>query len=106
MLYFNKMAKEKISKQQVLHIAHLCNLTLSEKEIEKLSEMLTDTVDYIKILDELDTKDTPETYQVTGKTNVFQNKDEENTTLSQKEALSNARNVIKGMFSTKGVFDR
>ena len=68
------MTKEKISKEQVLHIANLCNLTLSEKEIDKLSEMLTDTVDYIKILEELDTSNTLETYQVTGKTNVFQKK--------------------------------
>lgn len=100
------MTKEKISKEQVLHIANLCNLTLNEKEIAKLSEMLTDTVDYIKILEELDTKDTPETYQVTGKTNVFQKDNEKKTTLSQKEALSNAKEEIKSMFATKAVFDR
>ena len=100
------MTKEKISKEQVLHIADLCNLTLSEEEIEKLAEMLTDTVDYIKILDELDTKNTPETYQVTGKTNVFQKDSEKATTLSQKESLSNAKEVIKEMFGTKAVFER
>ena len=100
------MTKEKISKEQVLHIADLCNLTLNKEEIDKLSEMLTDTVGYIKILEELDTNNVKETYQVTGKTNVFQENDEKNTTLSQKEALSNAHRVIKKMFSTKGVFDR
>ena len=100
------MTKEKISKEQVLHIANLCNLTLSDKEIDKRSVKLTDTVDYIKILEELDTSNTPETYQVTGKTNVFQKKDEVKTTLNQKEALSNAKEVIKSMFATKAVFDR
>jgi len=100
------MSKEKISKEEVLHIADLCNLSLAENEIEKLSEMLTDTVDYIKILEELDTSKTKETYQVTGKTNVFQSKDDKSTTLSQKDSLSNAKKVIKNMFVTKGVFDR
>ncbi len=100
------MTKEKISKEEVLHIADLCNLTLNDKEVEKLSEMLTDTVDYIKILDELDTKNTPETYQVTGKTNVFQKDTEKATTLSQAQALSGAKEVIREMFGTKAVFER
>ena len=106
MIYFNKMTKEKISKEQVLHIADLCNLTLTGEEMDKLSEMLTDTIDYIKILDELDTSEIKETYQVAGKTNVFQSENDKNTTLSQSESLLNAKKVIKDMFSTKGVFDR
>ncbi len=101
-----KMTKKKMTREEVLHVADLCNLELSEKEIEKLAVMLTDTLGYIEILKELDTKDVKETYQVTGMTNIFQEEEETSTTLTQEEALSNAREVIKEMFATKAVFER
>ena len=97
--------KENLTKEQVLHIAKLCNLTLTESEVEKLAKMLSDTLDYIGVLDELDTSGVNETFQVTGLTNVFQQKNDEVTTLSQEEALKNAKEVIKDMFATKGVFE-
>ncbi len=100
------MSKEKLTREQVLHVADLCNLTLSDDEISKLSEMLTDAIDYIKVLEELDTSSTVETYQVTGLTNVFQKDEEKETTLSQKEALRNAKEVIKDMIATKAIFER
>lgn len=100
------MSQKRLSKQQVLHIAQLCDLTLSEEEIEKLSHMLTDAIDYVEILEELDTEKVEETYQVTGLHNVFQEPAEKQTTLSQQEALSNAKEVIKDMFATKAVFER
>ncbi len=100
------MTKEKLTREQVLHIANLCNLTLKDDEINKLSEMLTDTIDYIDVLEELDTSAVTETYQVTGLVNVFQEDTEKNTTLSQKDALKNAKEVIKDMIATKAVFER
>ena len=48
------MTKEKLTREQVLHIANLCKLTLTEEEIDSLSEMLTDAIDYIDVLEELD----------------------------------------------------
>ena len=100
------MSKQKLSKEKVLHIAQLCNLSLNDEEVRRLSDMLTDTLDYIDILEELDTKTTPETYQVTGLTNVFQKEEEKPTTLAKEKALANAKEVIRSMFATEGVFDR
>ncbi|MBN1462128.1 MAG: Asp-tRNA(Asn)/Glu-tRNA(Gln) amidotransferase subunit GatC [Paludibacteraceae bacterium] len=100
------MATKNISKKEVLHIAKLCNLVLSDEEVEKLSKMLTDTLDYIDILDEVDTGEVTETFQVTGLTNVYQQESDNPATLSKKEALLNAKEVIKGLFATKAVFDR
>ncbi len=100
------MTKERLSKEEVLHIAQLCNLTLNQVEIDKLSVMLAETIEYVKVLDELDTSHVKETYQVTGLTNVFQKTGQKNTTLSQQEALANAKEVIKDMFATKAVFER
>ncbi|MBP7928115.1 aspartyl/glutamyl-tRNA amidotransferase subunit C [Patescibacteria group bacterium] len=95
-----------LSQNDVLHISKLCNLALSSEEIEKLSQMLSETIDYIAVLDELDTSKVAETYQVTGLTNVFQVQDSTSNTLTQAEALSNAHEAIKNMFATKAVFDR
>lgn len=100
------MSTKKLTNEEVLHIANLCNLTLSADELERLGEMLTDTIDYIKVLEELDTDSTNETYQVTGKTNVFQKPDEPETTLTQEESLANAAEKINDLFATKAVFDR
>lgn len=100
------MANSTITKEQVLHIAKLANLTLSDEEVEKLSGMLSDTVSYIDVLNELNTGSVDETYQVTGKTNVFQNDSDSENTLSKEEALANAHERIKDYFAAKAVFER
>lgn len=98
------MKKKIVSFEEVKKIAKLCKLTLTEKEMEKLSKMLSETLDYINVLDELDVTNTSETFQVTGLTNVFQ--DGFSNTLSKEDALANAKEVIKGLFATEAVFDR
>ncbi len=100
------MTATKLSKEEILHIAALCNLQLSADDITRLSEILGDSIDYIDVLRELDTKSVQETYQVTGLTNIYQEDDDVQTTLSQEEALQNASERIKNLFGTKAVFDR
>ncbi len=95
-----------VSKEEVEKLAKLSNLTLTPEEVEKFSKLFTETLKYMDILNELDTSKTRETYQVTGLTNVFQKDGEESETLSQEDALSNAKEVKGGLFVTKGVFDR
>ena len=97
------MAASIISKEQVEHIAKLSKLSLTSEEVETLSAMFTDTLEYMNILGELDTTDTAETFQVTGLANVFQKVDVKPTTLSQEEALSNASDPIDNLFGTKAV---
>jgi len=99
------MAKT-ISVDDVNHLSKLINTPLKDNEISKISEMLTDTLEYMDTLNELDTKNVHETFQVTGLTNVFQKDDEKSTTLSKKESLSNASDEIDGLFGTKAVFER
>lgn len=100
------MTEKALDKKQVLHIATLCRLELNESQIKQLSQMLGETIDYIEVLNELDTSKVSETYQVTGLTNVFQEENDESTTLDQKEALANANNEIDNLFGTKAVLDR
>ena len=95
----------KITEEDVKHIAKLVKLDVTGQEKE-LAEMFSQTLDYIKVLDELDTTDVNETYQVNGLTNVFQKKDSSINTLTKAEVLQNAKEKNGDLFSTKGVFDR
>lgn len=96
-----------ITTENVKKIAQLVKLEVSGQEV-KLAKMFTETLDYIDVLDGLDTKGTPETYQVTGLTNVFQQTGElaQPTTLTVEQTLSNARSKSRNLIETKGVFDR
>lgn len=93
-----------ISKEQIKKIAEMSKLDVAGDE-EKFSKLLSDTLEYIKILNELDTSDVIETFQVTGLTNVYQD-GKQKVTLSKDDVLKNASEVKDGLISTKGVFDR
>lgn len=60
----------KLTKQEVEHIAGLARLGLSEKEIEKFQTQLSGILEYVSLLNEVDTKGVLPTAQVTGLTNV------------------------------------
>lgn len=95
---------EVISKDDVRKIAELSNLNLTEEEVDKFSRLFTDTLKYMDKLNELDTSEVKETYQVTGLVNVYQ--EDGVKTLSQSDALSNAKEEIDGHFATEAVFER
>lgn len=95
-----------ITKDELKHIAKLSNLPLKEGEDAKFSKLLSDTISYVNVLNELDTSKVEETYQVTGLVNVYQKGDENVTTLTQEQALKNAQTVENGLIGTKGVFEK
>ena len=64
-----------ISIKDVDHIAKLARLGLSKEEKIKYSKELSGILDYIKKLNEVDTKNIDPTAQVTGLENIFR-KDE------------------------------
>lgn len=97
------MAELTITVEEVKKIAKLANMNVSGEE-EKFAQMFTDTLKKIQDLNELDTKGVPETFQVTGLTNVFQDEKLGEDSLTKEEALSNAKEVTRGLFTTKGVF--
>ena len=59
-----------LSNEEVQHIAKLARLGLKEDEIKKFAKQLNDILDYMKLLEEVDTRDLPLTSQVTGLENV------------------------------------
>jgi len=95
-----------IDKNQVLHIAKLAQLKLGPSELEKFSRQLSETLDYVKILTELDkkTKNLFPTSQVTDLKNIFR-EDEVKPSLTKKEVLANAKRRYKGYFGTEAIFE-
>jgi len=98
--------KDNITKADVRHMANLSQLDLKEDEESKFAEMFSDTLGYIEVLEELDTKNVSETYQVTGLENVYQEGAKNEATLTKKETLQNAKEVEDSLIVSKGVFDR
>ncbi len=91
-------------KFDIKHVAKLANLTLSEEEEKKFSTQLEETVNYIEGLDEVNTDDVSPTSQVTGLENITR-EDEVKPSLSQEEALSNAKSTHNGFFRVKGILN-
>ena len=60
-----------ITKEDVLHLAKVSNISLSEDQIEPLMKDLDNIVGYISQLDELDTEDVEPTYQCFDMKNVW-----------------------------------
>jgi aspartyl-tRNA(Asn)/glutamyl-tRNA(Gln) amidotransferase subunit C len=99
------MSQIKITKQDVDKMAKLAKLDVTGQE-EKFAELFTDTLAKVEVLNELNTKNVEETFQVTGLTNVFQQAHDNKATLTKHQALENGSEIINGLFATKGVFDR
>lgn len=83
-----------LSRDQVKHVARLANLPLSFEEEEKYSQQLSEILEYVDQLNEVDTSSVEPTYNVTGLNNV-----------TREDALSNASQKKNGFFVTKGIFD-
>lgn len=62
-----------ITRDDVLHLAQLSSLQLSDEEITSLGADLTNIIGYIEQLAELDTTGVEPTYQVTDLNNVWRN---------------------------------
>lgn len=61
----------KISKEQILKLAKLSQLSLTEEEISQYQEDLSSILSYVERLEKVDTEGLKPTYQVSGKRNVM-----------------------------------
>lgn len=91
-------------KIDVGHVAKLANLPLKHGEKEKFGKQLSEVLSYIEKLKEVDTKNVETTSQVTGLENVTR-EDEISPSLSQEEALSNAKSKHNGLFKVKAILE-
>jgi aspartyl-tRNA(Asn)/glutamyl-tRNA(Gln) amidotransferase subunit C len=78
-----------ISKDEVLHVARLARLELTDAEVEKFQEQLSDIIAAISKVSELDLSDVPPTAHPLEIANTWA-EDEPRTCLSLAEAFANA----------------
>jgi len=100
------MKKISVNKDFISKLAKLANLPLSEKEIGLYQKQIKNILDYIKLLQKLETKKTKPTYQVIDNLSNVYRKDESKPSLSQKQALSNAKVTHEGYFLVDHVFSK
>ena len=91
-------------KINVLNIAKLANFSLTDEEIKKFEKQLSEVLQYIEKLNDVDTKNVIPTSQVTGLENVHRD-DIVSFSLPQDTALSNSKKVQNGFFLVKGILD-
>lgn len=93
-----------LSYQEVAHVARLARLSLGDEELERMRSQLSNILDYIAMLQEVDVAGVPPTAQVTDLATVLR-PDAVTGALERNEALANAPDQRDGMFRVKPVFD-
>ena len=86
-----------ISRAEVLHVAKLARLALSEEEVERLGGQLDAILDAVSKVSELDLADVPPTSHPLDLVNVLAD-DEPAPSLPREVALSNAPQAEDGAF--------
>jgi len=95
----------KLTKADVEHIAKLSKLELTEEEKNKFAGQLSNVLEYVDQLNEVDTVGVEETSQVTGLKNVYQKDQVEENTLTSEELQKNAPDFRNDSFVVPAVFD-
>ena len=78
-----------ISREQVLHVARLARLDLRDDEVETLREQLSQILEAVSKVSELDLADVPPTSHPLDLVNVF-HRDEPRPSLSLDDVFANA----------------
>jgi len=94
----------KLSREEVLHIARLARLGLTEAELEKFREQLSNILENFEILRQVDTTDVPPTAQSIALHNVMR-EDEVTPSLPPSDILANAPRREGDCFRVRAVLE-
>ena len=94
----------KLSSEEVLHIARLARVDLSDDEIDRLREQLSDILENFEILEQVDTGDVPPTAQSITLQSVMRD-DEVAPSLPSDEVLANAPRRDGDCFRVRAVLE-
>ncbi|MCR4325057.1 MAG: Asp-tRNA(Asn)/Glu-tRNA(Gln) amidotransferase subunit GatC [Candidatus Curtissbacteria bacterium] len=86
------------------HVAKLANLNLTPEEKTLFEKQLGEVVNYISKLNEVDTDKVEPISNITGLENVARD-DEAAPSLSQGDALKNAKKTHNGFFEVNAIFE-
>jgi aspartyl-tRNA(Asn)/glutamyl-tRNA(Gln) amidotransferase subunit C len=95
--------RERISRDEVRHVAELARLQLLDDEEKLMTEQINDILGYMDKLSELDTSDLPPVMHATQMNNVFR-ADVVAPPLDREEALANAPQTDGVSFVVPKVF--
>lgn len=96
------MANSTLTKEEIIHLAKLASMSLTDEEIKRFQKQLGETLDYIKNLQELNTDKVRPTDHTVESKNVFFEDGQKNTrALTPEEALKNSKNKKNNYFVVK-----
>jgi len=95
----------KLSREEVLHIALLARLGLTETEVDSLREQLSNILENFEVLQQVDTTDTPPTAQSIPLQNVMRPDDEVVPSLPPSQILANAPQREEDFFKVRAVLE-
>ncbi len=93
-----------LTKQEIKKIAQLARLELTPEEESRYAETISAVLDYMKILNEVDTKNVEPTAQVTGLKNIVR-PDEAKRCSANKKLMGQVPKVYANELSVPGVFE-
>lgn len=93
----------KLTRDDVLKLASLSKLKLSEEEIERFQTELSNILDYVEQLDKADVSGLEPTYQITGLKNVMREDEEVDYGYSPADLLKQAPGKTGNQFKVKRV---
>ena len=94
----------KLSREEVLHIALLARVGLSEDDVDKFSEQLSNILENFEILQQVDTTDVPPTAQPIALRNVTA-VDEPAPSIPTEDVLANAPQREDDFFKVRPVLE-
>ena len=94
----------KLSREEVLDIALLARLGLTETEVDRLSEQLSNILESFEVLQQVDTRGIPPTAQSIALQNVMKD-DKAANSLPQSEILANAPRKDENFFRVRAVLE-
>lgn len=93
-----------LTNEEVRHVAMLARLGLTEEEIERLRDQLLQVLDYIAMLQKVDTSAVPPTAQILSHLDVVR-LDEPRPSLPAAAVLANAPATEGGFFKVPAVLE-
>jgi aspartyl-tRNA(Asn)/glutamyl-tRNA(Gln) amidotransferase subunit C len=94
----------KLSREEVLHIARLARVALTEAEITRMSEQLSNLLEHFEVLQQVNTEGVPPTAQSVALQSVMRD-DVVAPSLSPEEVLANAPRREDDCFRVRAVLD-
>lgn len=94
----------KLSREEVLHIIRLARLGLSEVEVDRMQEQLSNILENFELLKQVDTKDVPPTTQSINLQNIMKD-DEVSPSLPKDQILANAPRKEGDFFRVRAVLE-